>query len=105
MANLTIQMKPAKSANACGLCGRTTAAGTGPCLCLADNWDTVCRECGQRHAPSLVALLDLALVAERVGHIGRHTLTPPLEAMLRLVRAAENYTHTSAGPARSAVRR
>jgi hypothetical protein len=40
-------------------------------------------------------LLDLAQVAERVGRIGRHTLSPPLGALLDLARAAEDYTHTS----------
>jgi hypothetical protein len=104
MAELTIQLKPGTGSEACGLCGRTTAQAGGPRLCLAANWDSVCRDCGRRHAPSLVALLDLARVAERVGHVGRHTLTPPLEAMLRLVRAAEDYTLTSALRARQAVR-
>jgi hypothetical protein len=104
MTDLTIQVKPGAGSDSCGLCGRTTALAAGPCLCRADNWDAVCRECGQRHAPSLVALLDLARVAERVGHMGRHTLTPPLEAMLRLVTAAENYTHTS-GPSLAAAGR
>ena len=95
MADLTIQLKQGTESNTCGLCGRETAHPAGPRLCLAGNWDAVCRDCGQRHAPSLVALLDLAGVAERVGHLGRHTLTPPMEAMLRLVRAAEDYTQTS----------
>jgi hypothetical protein len=98
MTDLTIQLKQGAGSDSCGLCGRTTPHAAGPHLCRADNLDAVCRECGQRHAPSLVALLDLARVAERVGHIGRHTLTPPLEAMLHLVRAAENYTHTAAPP-------
>jgi hypothetical protein len=94
MAGLTIHLRHGSGADACGLCGRTTSKAGGPRLCRADNADTICRECGKRHAPALVALLDLASVAERVGRIGRHTLTPPLEAMLALVRAAENYTHT-----------
>jgi hypothetical protein len=40
----------------------------------------------------LLALLNLASVAHRVGQIGRHTISPPLEALLDLARAAENYT-------------
>jgi hypothetical protein len=103
MANLTIQLKQGNAADACGLCGRATAEAAGPRLCLAGTWDAVCRDCGARHAPSLVALLDLARVAEHVGRIGRHTLTPPMEAMLHLVRAAESYTQT-AGPAACAGR-
>jgi hypothetical protein len=39
--------------------------------------------------------LDLAQVAERVGRIGRHTLVPPLGALLDLARAAEDYTHST----------
>jgi hypothetical protein len=99
MANLTIQLTPGAHSEACGLCGRTTGTAAGPRLCRADSRDVVCRDCGRRHAPSLVALLDLARVAEHVGHIGRHTLTPPLEAMLALVRAAEDYTQTARPPA------
>ena len=57
-------------------------------------------KCGRKHAPSLVALLDLAHVAERVGRIGRHTLVPPLDALLALARAAEEYTHTGPEPQR-----
>jgi hypothetical protein len=51
----------------------------------------VCRDCGKSHAPALAALLDLAHVADRVGRIGRHMLVPPLDALLDLARAAENY--------------
>jgi hypothetical protein len=57
----------------------------------------VCSECGKKHAPTLAALVDLAGVAERVGRIGRHTLVPPLGALLELARAAENYSTNSAG--------
>jgi hypothetical protein len=34
-------------------------------------------------------------VAERVGRIGRHTLVPPLGALLDLAHAAEDYSHSS----------
>jgi hypothetical protein len=64
----------------------------GPCLHLGDTEDVVCRDCGKRHAPDLVALLDLAAVAERVGRIGRFTVVPPMAALLDLARAAEQYT-------------
>ena len=43
----------------------------------------------------LVALLDLAHVADKVGRIGRHLLTPSMESLLDLARAAENYSHAS----------
>ncbi len=51
----------------------------------------MCRECGKKEAPHLEALLLLAQVAERVGRIKRHTLVPPLEALLELAGAAEEY--------------
>jgi hypothetical protein len=57
----------------------------------------VCRECGKKHAPSLVALLDLARAAERVGRICRHTVCPPMNALLDLAHAAEYYTATAPG--------
>jgi hypothetical protein len=63
----------------------------------------VCRPCGKKHAPSLVALLDLAHVAERVGRIGRHTLVPPMGALLDLARAAESYTDAAPAAARQAA--
>jgi hypothetical protein len=61
-------------------------------LALADRPDVVCRDCGKKHAPSLVALLDLAHAAERVGRISRHTVCPPMTALLDLAHAAEGYT-------------
>jgi hypothetical protein len=63
---------------------------------MADSSDPVCKECGRKHAPSLVALVHLADEAERVARIGRHTVFPPLTALLDLARAAETY-HLSVG--------
>ena len=91
MAHLTIRLDAAHTQARCGLCGGTTGSAKGPRLADADSEATVCRSCGKRHAPSLVALLDLACVAERVGRIGRHTVVPPMGAILDLVRAAEDY--------------
>ena len=102
MADLTIRLNQGACSDTCGLCGHQTDQAAGPRLCLAKGRDTVCRDCARQHAPALVALLDLARVAERVGRLGRHVLTPSMEAMLRLVRAAEDYTHTTAAPARRA---
>jgi hypothetical protein len=73
---------------------------SGPRLSLAETSAVVCRDCGKKHAPSLVALLDLAQVAERVGNIGRHTLVPPLTVMIDLVQAAEDYSHSQRAPAK-----
>ena len=52
--------------------------------------------------PSLAALIHLADAAERVGRIGRHTVFPPMTALLELARAAENYAHTAPAPLRCA---
>ncbi len=92
MAQLTIRLDAPHAAPArCALCGGSTAGAAGPQLAVAGAEATVCRSCGKRHAPSLVALLDLARVAERVGRIGRHTVVPPMGAILDLVKAAEDY--------------
>jgi hypothetical protein len=105
MAQLTIRFDSAPSSTRCTLCGGSTGAATGPHLAVADGGGRVCRDCGKRHAPSLVALLDLARVAERVGRIGRHTLVPPMAAILDLVKAAEDYLHLAPpqGPRACAV--
>jgi hypothetical protein len=103
MATLTIKMPASVSPDSCGLCGSHTGRAAGPRLFLADRPDAVCRTCGRKHAPSLVALLDLAQVAERVGRIGQHTLVPPLGALLDLAHAAEDYTHTTPARVRQAA--
>lgn len=79
----------------CALCEQPVPAASGPRLCLAESLNPVCQACASEHAPSLVALLDLVRVADRVGRIGQHTLVPPLAALLDLARAAENYTRAS----------
>ena len=55
--------------------------------------EAVCRDCGKKHAPHVVALVDLAHVADRVGKVCRHALVPPMEALLALARAAEDFNH------------
>jgi hypothetical protein len=100
MAHLTINVQHGAAPACCGLCGGRMAEAAGPRLSLAETSAVVCRDCGKKHAPSLVALLDLARVAERVGKIGRHTLVPPLTVMIDLVQAAEDYSHSRLAPAR-----
>jgi hypothetical protein len=101
MAHLTIHYHPCVESSSCGLCGCPTAHAVGLGLVLAeDGLASVCQDCGKQHAPSLVALLHLAQVAKRVGHISRHILTPPLEALLDLARAAEAFTHAAPEPVR-----
>lgn len=95
MTHLVIHMEPATATDCCALCGKQAAGTGGPQLIRAEDRNRVCRNCGKKHAPSLVALLDLACMAERVGRIGRHTLVPPLSALLDLARAAEDYSHAT----------
>ncbi len=92
MAPLTLGLRQSSGPDPCGLCGKSVPPVAGPGLCRADTLAGVCRDCGKRHAPGLVALLDLAEVAQRFARVGRHTLVPPLEALLALAQAAENYT-------------
>jgi hypothetical protein len=98
MANLVIQLHGNATHDPCALCGRHTLSGGRPQLVLADTLDVVCRDCGRKHDPSLSSLVDLACAAERVGRIGRHTVIPPMTALLDLAHAAEAYSH--ARPAR-----
>jgi hypothetical protein len=92
MTQLMLHWKPAATNDACGACGQPAAAPAGTQLVLADTQQAVCMDCGRRHAPSLVALMQLANEAERVGRIGRHTVFPPYTALLDLARAADNYS-------------
>ena len=95
MAQLSITLGD-QGPEPCGLCERPVTAGSGPRLCLTDNHNPVCQECASVHSPSLLAILDLVRVADRVGRIGHHTLVPPLGALLDLARAAENYARAAA---------
>jgi hypothetical protein len=103
MPQLAITLHCPKTGGACGLCGGPACSTPGPRLSVAESMNLVCPDCARKHAPSLVALLDLARVAERVGRIGQHTLVPPLGALLDLARAAENYTQAAGGPGKQAA--
>ena len=99
MAPLMIKLGYRVANDPCALCGKRLSATAGPHLCVDEgSEEPVCRECGKLHAPPLVALLDLARVAERVGRVSRHTLVPPLHTLLDMARAAEDYA--AAAPAR-----
>jgi hypothetical protein len=91
MPQLLLQWKPTATSGPCAACGRPAQAPIGTQLVLADTFEPVCQDCGRQHAPSLVALVQLANEAERVGRIGRHTVFPPYTALLDLARAADNY--------------
>lgn len=103
MVDLSIKLDSAATGERCGLCGQETAPAGGPRLFLVDREVGVCNGCGQKHAPSLAALVTLAQVARRVGTIGRHTVVPPMEALLDLARAAENFSFTMSGNCRQAA--
>jgi hypothetical protein len=92
MTKLLLQWKPTDTSGPCAACGQPTQAPAGTQLVLADSLQPVCQECGRSHGPSLVALMELANEAERVGRIGRHTVFPPYTALLDLARAADNYS-------------
>jgi hypothetical protein len=92
MPHFAITLNAQDTEDACALCGKLTALAAGPRLVRADSWGTVCRDCGKQYAPPLAALLELTQTAERVGNISRHTLVPPLEALLNLAHAADGFT-------------
>ena len=79
----------------CGLCGQAMSAPAGTQLVLAGNSAPVCLDCGRKHAPSLAALVNLAEAATRIGRIHRHSVFPPLTALLDLANAAEKYVQTT----------
>ncbi|HEY7326004.1 MAG TPA: hypothetical protein VH592_00080 [Gemmataceae bacterium] len=79
----------------CGLCGQPLSAPAGMQLVLSGNSAPVCSACGRKHAPSLAALVNLAEAATRIGRINRHSVFPPLTALLDLANAAEKYTLTT----------
>jgi hypothetical protein len=79
----------------CPMCEQAHQGQKGLGLFAEDQEQPMCRTCGKKHAPTMVALLDLAQTAERVGRGCRHLLTPPMESLLDLARAAENYSCTA----------
>ncbi len=92
MERIILKIADEPGTAACTLCGEPTLWTKGPRLVTAENAATICRGCGKRHAAPLVALLDLANIADKVGRQCRHLLTPPMESLLDLARAAENYS-------------
>jgi hypothetical protein len=92
MDSFTIRLVDAAEETCCPKCGATNHGKAGFGLFPHDEDQPVCRSCGKKWAPTMVALLDLALTAERVGKRCRHLLTPPMESLLDLAHAAENYS-------------
>lgn len=79
--------------SSCPQCDKPGLFKKGPHVFLGERDQPLCRPCGKRLAPTLTALLDLAHVADKAGRQCRYLLTPPMETMLELSRAAENYSH------------
>jgi hypothetical protein len=86
------------SNESCGLCGQSVTVPAGTQLILVATSTPVCSECGRKHAPVLAALVNLAEAATRIGRINRHSVFPPLTALLELADAAEKYAHAAALP-------
>src|SRR6266436_6410917 len=98
MERFTLRFASDNDGCGCPLCMKPVHERRGPCVCLAETGAAVCRDCARRQAPGMLALLDLASVAENVGRKGRHLLIPPMESLLALARAAENYSSCNARP-------
>jgi|ERR1035438_9262637 hypothetical protein len=91
----TIRLVEQAQDTSCPKCGECYRGRGGLGLFAKDHDQPVCRSCGKKWAPTMVALLDLAHTADRVGKSCRHLLTPPMESLLDLAHAAENYSHTT----------
>ena len=96
MIPLLLQCQAETINEPCGICGRPITTAAGMQLVRADNAVPVCAECGRKHAPSLAALVNLAGAAQRIGRVGRHSVFPPLTALLDLANAAEKFVQTTA---------
>jgi hypothetical protein len=95
MQHFTIRLCEEIHPACCPACGQHHHGPKGPRLFLESHADPLCRGCGKRMAPAMAALVELAHTAERVGQRSRHLLTPPMESLLDLARAAENYFDTA----------
>ena len=52
--------------DSCAICGRSMDTRTPYELFALETWRPVCRECGERHAPILVKLLDYLYSSEEL---------------------------------------
>jgi hypothetical protein len=96
MQDFTIRLCDERHPRACPVCGDSHPRNAqGPGLFLEAHPSPLCRGCGKKLAPAMAALLELAVTAQRVGRRSRHMLTPPLESLLDLARAAENYSDST----------
>ena len=96
MERFTIRFLEVEKKCCCPVCGQAHQGRNGLGLFADEQDQPMCRTCGKQLAPTMVALLDLAQTAQRVGRGCRHLLTPPMASLLDLARAAEDYSF--AGP-------
>ena len=92
MERFTIRCLEPNQKCCCPICGLSHQGRNGLGLFAEDQNQPLCRSCGKKLAPTMVALLDLAQTAARVGRGCRRLLTPPMESLLDLARAAEDYS-------------
>lgn len=96
MTQLVLRLESESGPVTCRQCGGQYHSGSTFQVCHGETREPLCRACGKREAPALAALVELAETAGHVGRIGRHTVTPPLTALLELARAAEKYAESLA---------
>jgi hypothetical protein len=101
MCTIVLRYHTEKVTGPCGVCGQPVLAACGLQLVQADAGQPICSACARESEPALGALAQLAAVAGRVGAIGQYTVSPPLNALLELARAAENYAVRLDGPQRA----
>jgi hypothetical protein len=91
MCTIVLRYHSEKVSGHCAVCSQPVLVGCGLQLVQADAGHPICSACVRETEPALGALAQLAAVAGRVGVIGQYTVSPPLNALLELARAAENY--------------
>ena len=91
MDHIAVKFVNSPQSSCCPRCGETSLYKKGLHLFEGEMDAPLCRGCGKRLAPNLLSLTDLAHVADRAARQSRHLLTPSMETLLALARAAENY--------------
>ncbi|GIW82743.1 MAG: hypothetical protein KatS3mg105_4550 [Gemmatales bacterium] len=90
MSELAIGLAEGAEEGPCSLCGQQVSFPAGLRV-MTSNKGSVCRNCAKQHVPTLVALMDLASTAERIGKIVQHNHWLPLKSHLEMAQAAERY--------------
>ncbi len=95
MTQLAIKENNVVTNDACAVCGDRTDPTGGVDLFASDGAALVCEwKCGKEHAPSLVALLELARAAEHYASALAHKDFEILNTQNEVLRAARNYWRT-----------